>query len=221
MDTTTHTTETDKPQVAKPKAAWRKYTAPVLVLFALVLAGGGLWFFIDQSKYVYTDNAAVSAPLIQLTPTAAGVLKSVLIQEGDTLRAHQPVARVGEQMITTQVAGTAITVKQDIGANYNAGQSVVTMIQPDQLQIIAHLEEDKGLNDVHVGQDALFTIDAYGSTQFHGKVEEVADTSDSGDIVFDISDKREEQNYQIKIDYDHAANPPFQNGMSAKVWIIK
>jgi len=199
----------------------RKITVPLLIVLGILIVGGGTWYFIDQSKYIYTDKAAINAPLIQLTPSAPGVLKMVMVKEGDTVRAHEPVARVGNDLIYTEVPGIAVNVKQDIGATYNPGQAVVTMIQPDQLRVEAQIQEDKGLNDIHVGQNVNFTVDAYGSQQFKGIVEEVAPTSQSGDIVFNISDKREEQNYKIKIVYDRSANPPFQNGMSAKVSIIK
>ncbi len=214
--------KTNQPEEqAKPKAGWRKFTLPILLILGVIIVGVGSWYFIDQSKYIYTDNAAVSAPLIQLTPSDAGVLKMVFVKEGDTLRAHEPVARVGSEMISTEVAGTAVTVNQDVGANYNPGQPVVTMIQPDQLRIVAQIAEDKGFNDIHVGQNVHFTVDAYGSQQFNGTVEAVAQTNHAGDVVFNISDKRQEQDYEIKIAYDPTSTPRFENGMSARVWIIK
>lgn len=200
---------------------WKKLSIPVLAILGVLMVGGGVWIWIDQGKYITTEKAAISAPLIQLTPKTPGILKMVFVQEGDGVRAHEPVARVGNEMITTEVSGTAIMVKQDIGAMYNPGQPVVTMIEPKELTVIARIEEDKGLKEIHAGQKVHFTVDAYGSQQFDGTVAEVASTSRSGDVVFNISDKREEQEYEIKISYDHTTNPPFQNGMSARVWIIK
>jgi len=198
----------------------KKMIVPGLIIL-LILIAGGIWYWIDQGKYITTEKATISAPFIQLTAKTPGILKMVFVHEGDSLRAHEPVARVGNEMIATEVPGTAITVKQDIGAMYNPGQPVVTMIEPKELAVIASIEEDKGLKDIHVGQKAYFTVDAYGSQKFDGTVEEIAGTSKAGDVVFNISDKREEQQYEIKISYDHNANPPFQNGMSARVWIIK
>ncbi len=199
----------------------RKFAVPAMIILGVVLIGGGIWYWLDQSQYIYTEDASISAPLIQLTPQTPGVLKAVLVREGDGLRAHEPVARVGNEMITTEVAGTAITVKHDIGAVYNPGQPVVTMIEPQAMRVVASIEEDKGLTDIHIGQKARFTVDAYGSRQFDGTVEEVSPTNKAGDVVFNISDKRQEQQYEIKIAYDRATTPPFQNGMSARVWIIK
>ena len=199
---------------------FKKFTVPAIILLVLIIAIG-TWYLIDQNRYIYTDKASISAPLIQLAPTAPGELKLSLIHGGDTLSAHQPVARVGNEIISTEVAGTAIDVKQDIGTIYNPNQPVVTMIQPEELRVIANVEEDKGLKDIYVGQSVLFSVDAYGSQQFNGKVEEIASTDNSGDVVFNISDKRQEKQYQIKITYDQTSNPPFLNGMSAKVWFIK
>jgi len=210
-----HESETPK------KRSFPKYVIPALIAFTLVAVAGGIWYWMDQGKYVYSEKASIQAPLIQLTPKNSGILMMVLIHEGDTLRAHQPVARIGSSLITTEVPGVAITVKQDIGAQYLQGQSVVTMIEPKELRVIASIEEDKGLSNIHVGQDVLFTVDAYGSQQFHGTVEEVRKTNRSGDVVFNISDKREEQEYDVKIKFDQSLYPQFRNGMSARVWIIK
>lgn len=221
MDSETLSSDETPIQPEETKGGFKKIALPALGIISLIVIAAITWYLIDQSKYISTDAASISAPLIQLTPQTTGILKLVLVKEGDTLRAHQPVARVGTEMITTEVAGQAITVKQDIGAVYNPGQPVVTMIDPNQLRVVASVEEDKGLNDIQVGQSVNFTVDAYGSEQFHGTVDEIADTSKSGDVVFNISDKRQEQNYDIKIKYDRGTNPPFQNGMSAKVWIIK
>ncbi len=178
-------------------------------------------YLIHEAQYIYTDTAEISAPLINLTPLAPGALKAVYIEQGDVLSSSQTVARVGDEMLQTRVSGLAVIVKQDLGANYNPGQAVVTMIQPSELHVIARLGEGKGLKDVYVGQDVIFTVDAFGSRQFHGTVENVSDTSHEGDVVFNISDKREEKEFEIKIAYDTTAYPELQNGMSAKVWIVK
>jgi multidrug resistance efflux pump len=124
-------------------------------------------------------------------------------------------------MIMTQVPGVAVIVQKDVGTIYPAGSPVVTMIQPKELRIIARIQEDKGLQYVHVGQDAQFTVDAFGGETFKGTVESVSETSREGDVVFNISDQRQEQEYNVKIQYDTEAYPELQNGMSAKVWIVK
>ncbi len=52
-------------------------------------------------------------------------------------------------------------------------------------------------------------------------VEAVAPSSRTGDIVFSISDKRQEQEFEVRVSYDVAAYPELKNGMSAKMWISR
>lgn len=191
------------------------------VIIGILLAAGGIWYVLDQQRYIFTDKAEVYAPLIQLTPRTPGILKEVLVKEGDPLRAHEAVARVGNEIIHAEVPGVAVQVEQNIGASYAPGQAPVTMIEPKELRIMARVEEDKGLTDIHVGQQVKFTLDAYGGREFAGTVESVSPVNRSTDVVFNISDKREKKEYDIKIAYDQSAMPTFQSGMSARVWIIK
>jgi hypothetical protein len=95
------------------------------------------------------------------------------------------------------------------------------MIDPRELRVIGQLEEDKGLKDVHVGQQATFTVDAFGSRTFYGIVDSVSPTSRESGIVFNISDKRETKSFDIKIRFDINAYPELKNGMSAKMTILQ
>jgi hypothetical protein len=99
------------------------------------------------------------------------------------------------------------------------GSPVVSMIDPSQLRIIGKIDEDKGLSRIKVGDPAIFTIDAFGSTEFTGIVDEVSPTSNQSGVVFSISDKREIKQFDIKVRYDTLLYPQFKNGMSAKLRI--
>jgi multidrug resistance efflux pump len=209
---------------ATPPARKRPNRKQVLIglgIAAVVVAVIATVYLIHEQKYVYTDNAQISAPLINLTTLSPGELKAVYVNQGDWLYPNEIVARVGDDMIRTQVAGVAVTVKQDLGANYTAGEPVVTMIEPSQLKVVAQVQEDKGLKDIYTGQEVQFTVDAFGSKVYEGTVEDVSDTSHATDVVFNISDKRQEQNFDVKIKFDTDAYPELTNGMSAKVWIVK
>jgi multidrug resistance efflux pump len=192
-----------------------------LLGLAAIAAIGGTFYWLSQQKYVYTDKATIQAPLIKLAPHAPGELKKVLIDQGDMLTANQTVARVGDEMLLTQVPGLAVIVQKDLGTIYQPGSPVVTMIQPAELRVVAQIEEDKGLQYIHVGQDVTFKVDAFGGKIYNGTVESVSQTSRSGDVVFNISDSRQEQQFDVKIQYDVNTYPELQNGMSARVWIIK
>lgn len=204
-----------------PEKKSKKFVVPFVIALSIAFVGGIVWYWMVQRQYVYSDKAAISASLIELTPFNPGILKKVLIDEGDVLSAHQAVAYVGTEILTTEVSGVAVMVKNDIGAQYHANEAVVTMIEPKEMRLVARIEEDKGLKDIWVGQKAYFTVDAYGSQEFEGVVESVSQTSREGDVVFNISDKRETKEFEVEVKYDLMTSPAFRQGMSAEVWIRK
>lgn len=218
-------TSSDTPTAPATAAAGngnlRKRMMLIFGVLGVVAAVGGGLYWLEQQRYVFTDKAQVTAPLIKLAPESAGILKKVIVKEGDPVFASQTVGRVGDEMIQARVAGQVIAVKQDIGASYAIGDTVVTMIEPKEMRVVARIEEDKGLKDIYIGQKAFFTVDAFGSRRFEGTVESVSQTNREGDVVFNISDKREVKEFEVKISYDTDALSQFQNGMSARVWIVK
>ncbi len=195
----------------------------ITVLISLVVVGGAITFaYLKISGgRVYTDNASVSAPNIDLAPQNSGVLENISVHTGDQVNADTVVAQVGNELIKTKVAGIITNTKADVGKLFNRGEAVVTMIDPTELRVIGHIPEDKGLADIRIGQTAKFTVDAFGSKSYTGVVDEISPTSRAGDIVFNISDKRQAQEFDVKIRFDSDTYPELKNGMSARLWIYR
>jgi multidrug efflux pump subunit AcrA (membrane-fusion protein) len=191
------------------------------VLTVIVLTVGGLTYFKWSSGRIQIDKSKISAPLIQLGDATPGTLQEIFVHDGDTIPANAVVARVDNQTIKTKVAGLVVATQNDIGKRFNPGEAIVTMIEPDQLRVVGSIEEDKGLQDVRVGQAVTFTIDTFGSKQFTGTVDEISPTSNESGIVFNISDKREVKEFDIKVRFNISDYPELKNGMSAKMTILK
>lgn len=195
----------------------------VIVAVILVIIGSGLYWYVS-SKTVYIDQSIVQAPLINLSPANSGVLEQVFVQAGDTVTADEPVARVGNEIVTATTNGEIVTVDKNIGEFENAltGQAVVaTMIDPTQLRVVGHLDENAGLNEIQVGDPATFTVDAFGSKKYQGVVDEVAPSSEQSDVVFDISNERPTNQFDVYVRFDPAQYPELKNGMSARIWVYK
>jgi len=143
----------------------------------------------------------------------------VYVNEGDTVTANETVARVGDQLIQAKVAGIVISVPDTVGAQVNSGTPVVTMIDPTQLRVVGQIDENKGLSSVKVGDSVTFTVDAFGGQQFSAVVDEISPTSNQSGIVFNISNSRETQQFDIKARFDTTADSQLKNGMSARMWI--
>ncbi len=208
-----------------PEAKETKSRVPLMVAAALVLVVGGgigaIAYLGVESQRVYIENSLVQAPSIALAPTTSDTLQQVYVSVGDTVQPNTVVAEVGTQLIKSTVGGLIISSDQDIGALITSGTPVVTMIDPTQLRVVGELEEDKGLADVAVGDRAIFTVDAFPGKTFDGVVSEVSPTSKASDVVFQVSDQREEQDFDVYVAYDLTKYPQLKNGMSAKIWVYK
>ena len=196
---------------------WVRSSAAIALV--LVIAGGYLYWQ-SSSTRIGIDTSLISAPLIELSPTTAGQLTQTYVNEGDVVAANTPVAQVGNEIIKTKIAGEIVTVQTDIGKTFNPGQAVVTMIDPGALRVVGTIDENKGLSKIQVGQLANFTVDAFGSKVYNGVVDEVDPTSNQTDVVFNISDQREIQQFDVKVRFNAAEYPELKNGMSAKLTIF-
>jgi len=198
----------------------------IWIIVAFVVAGGvgSAAYLYVSSKTVYIDLSTISAPTIQLSPVNSGVLEAVFVNVGDTVTTDEPVARVGDEIVTAKTNGEIISVDENIGEYENVltGQGVVaTMIDPTQLRVVGSLDENKGLSDVKVGDPATFTVDAFGPEQFKGVVDEVSPTSQQTGVVFDISNQRPTNQFDVYVRFDPSAYPQLKNGMSARIWVYK
>ena len=197
------------------------WVTSLLVIFVMTALVGGAIYWKVSSGRVYTDKAEISATITTLSPTVAGPLQEVFVQRGDHVPANTVVARIGNELIKTKTDSIITDVQNAIGTVVAPGQAIVSVINPDDLRAVAHIDEDKGLSDIKIGQQAIFTVDAFGSQKFQGVVDEISPSARNNDIVFSISDKRETRVFDVKIRFDTTEYPQLQNGMSAKVWIYK
>lgn len=189
--------------------------AGVVILILGVVAA----YLILTGGSVSIDNASIEAPLINLAPTSAGRLNAVYVNEGDAVAADEPLFTVGTEVVTAKVAGIVVSVEDTVGANIAPGTPVVSEVDPTQLRVVGELDENKGLARIAVGDPVRFTVDAFGGKTFAGVVDEVAPTANSSGVVFNISDQREEQSFDIKARFDTSAYRELKNGMSARMTV--
>jgi len=219
-------TNTNAQQHGAPAAKKTNTKLVVRIILGMLIIGaigGGLYWYVS-SKTIYIDLSQISAPLINLSPVNSGVLEAVYVNDGDMVAINTPVARVGNEIVEAKVAGEIVSVDNNIGEYVNTmtGQgTVATMIDPTQLRVVGNLDENKGLSDVQVGDAATFTVDAFGSKVYKGVVDEVSQTSNQSDVVFNISDQRPTNQFAVKVRFDPTLYPELKNGMSAKIWVYK
>jgi multidrug resistance efflux pump len=190
-------------------------------LIAVLVIGGtaGISYWLSTMGRVYTDKAMVSASVTSISPSAPGTLEDVYVNVGDIVGPDTVVARVGNELLKTTTQSIVTDVNTAIGTTFAAGSPVVKVVDPDDLRVVAHVDEDKGLSSIKIGDQAVFTLDAFGSRSFQGIVDEISPSARQGDVVFNISDKRQINQFDVKIRFDVTAYPEIKNGMSAKVSI--
>lgn len=199
----------------------RKLMIIILVLFVIIGTGVGFIYLNSISKRTYVEKSEVDAVQINLSSKNGGILEELYVKEGDQISANMTVAKVGNALIKAKNDGLVISRQDAIGKYFSPGEAIVVMIRPSDLRIVGRVEEDKGLKDIIVGQRVIFTVDAFGSKQFEGIIDEVSPTSRASDVVFNISDQRQENEFNVKARFNLSAYPELKNGMSAKMWIYK
>lgn len=188
----------------------------------LLIIGGGaaaIAYIAASSHTIYIEKSQISAPTVDLSATKGGVLRSLNVYAGEVVPPGTVVAQVGVELIKSTQGGLVISTQGDVGNQVAPGASVVQMIDPSSLRVVGEIDENKGLSSIKVGDPVKFTVDAFGSKAFTGVVDEVSPTSNQSGIVFNISDQRQIQQFDIKARFDTAAYPELKNGMSARMWI--
>jgi len=192
-------------------------------LLAVVVIGGlvGVTYWWITLSRIYTDQAIVDAPITNISPSTSDILQQVYVNVGDIVGPNTVVARVGNELLKTTAPSIITNTDTAIGTLVSPSVPIIQVVNPADLRVVAHVDEDKGLSDIHVGDQVVFTLDAFGSEKFQGIVDEISTTARQEDIVFNISDKRQTNQFDVKIRFDVNTYPQIKNGMSAKVWIYK
>ena len=197
---------------------WLKGGIIVLIILCALL---GIIYWMDWQSKVYIEDATITAPVISICPESPGIIDTIYVSEGDLVSRNQRLAKVGNEILHAKTSGIITDVSDAPGKMVTTQTPVISMINREKLRAVGELQEDKGLKDIIPGQKADFTVDAFPSSIYHGLVEKVAQTAHEGDIVFSISDKRQEQNFDVTVLFDVDSYPELKNGMSAKIWVFK
>jgi multidrug resistance efflux pump len=190
---------------AAPVAVPRRFgRAQRLLLVALavvaVVAGGlaGYRFWYDSSHYVTTNNAQVAGRLTQVGGLTAGRVAAVRYDVGDRVSRDAVVAvlnvpvpvgvtssgaprlefrETSDSMVEVRspVSGVVIARSASPGDTVPAGQTLLTIVDPEQLWITANIEETQ-IRRVRIGQPVTVTIDAL-AVDLEGRVAAITPAS--------------------------------------------
>ncbi len=199
------------------KKPWIKSVSIMVLIFGLL----GIFLYWESVRNtVFIENSYLEAPVVNLSPVTSGTLNALYVHVGDKIIQNTPVALVGTSVVTSKESGVVSYTPLALGGYFNTGMTVVTVIKTSEMRVVGSIEENKGFKDLVLGQNAMFTVDAFPGKDYYGNVDEIGQTSEDTGVVFSISDKRPIKKFNIKIKFDVSKYPELKNGMSAKITVL-
>jgi len=187
------------------------------VILAVILLAVAYILFRNTYGKVKIDNSTIQAPTITISPSTSGKVQEIDVKEGQTVEAGDTLAVIGSETLRADTDGLIISAIDLTGSTVNAGTQLIEMIRPVNLRVAGSIDEDKGLNDIRVGQVVSFTVDALSGKTFWGYVDEVSPSAATSTFSFSTSTERTTQHFTIYAKFDSTTYPEIKNGMSAKM----
>ncbi|WP_160688024.1 efflux RND transporter periplasmic adaptor subunit [Clostridium sp. C2-6-12] len=160
----------------------------ILITIVVALSGIVFYYWYENTYYVSTDDARVSADIVSVTPQISGKLLELNVTEGDTVTKNEILARqdmnglpdtsVEQALMRSPINGIVVKKQGTVGELLSVGQSTITLIDPNKLYITADIEETK-LGKIKMGEPVEITIDQYDAKKFNGKVKSIGEVSNS------------------------------------------
>lgn len=73
-----------------------------LILIIVLVAGGGIYWYIDYSKYIKTDDAHIDADMVGVSPKILGRVKQLFADEGDSVQQGELIAELDSTDLLAQ-----------------------------------------------------------------------------------------------------------------------
>ena len=190
------------------------------IVAAILLVLFGIFFLAKTLNRVFIDNSLISAPVITIAPTTGGKIKEIDVTEGQYVKKGDVLAVVGNETIRSDTDGQVILSNNQVGSSVGPTTQLMQLIRPIDLRVAGTIDENKGLQSVHVGQAVSFTVDAFPGKRYWGYVDEISPSAKTSQLSFSISSERPTQQFVVYARFDTAKYPEIKNGMSAKLTVF-
>jgi multidrug resistance efflux pump len=187
------------------------------VVLVVVFLIGAYVIFQKTTGRVKIDNSLIQAPIITVSPSTAGKVLEIDVKEGQTVQSGDILAVIGSETLRADTDGLVISAADLTGSTVNQATQLIQMIRPVNLRVAGTLDEDKGLNNLKVGQVVSFTVDALPGKTFWGYVDEISPSAVTSAFSFSTSTERATQRFTVYAQFPSSKYPMIKNGMSAKM----
>lgn len=187
-----------------------------LVVVLLIIA---YFLYKNMTGRIFIDDSLIQAPIITVSSSSVGKVLEMDVTEGQQVQKGDPLAVVGSETLHAATDGLIVTAPDLTGSTVSPQTQLVQMIQPVDLRVAGTIDENKGLNQIKLGQVVSFTVDAFPGKTYWGYVDEISPTAKTAQLSFSISSERPTQQFIIYAKFDSAKYPEIKNGMSAKMTV--
>jgi multidrug resistance efflux pump len=189
------------------------------IVCLLAILAGVYVFYQKTTGRVFIDKSIIQAPVITISPTLSGKVQEIDVKEGQLVQNGDTLAIVGSETLRADTDGLIISASDLTGSTVNPQTQLIQMIRPVNMRVVGTIDEDKGLNDIRVGQVVSFSIDALSGNTYWGYVDEISPSALAPAFSFSTSTERSVQQFTVYAKFDSAQYPAIKNGMSAKMVI--
>jgi multidrug resistance efflux pump len=198
----------------------KQFLKRFLIVFAILLLVGAYITYQKLEGRIFIDNSLVQAPLITISPSGSGKVQEIDVTEGQEVQKGDQLAVVGSETLRANTDGLIVSASDITGSNVTAQTQIIQMVQPVDLRIAGTIDENKGLNQIKVGQVVSFTVDAFPGKTYWGYIDEISATAKTSQLSFSISSERPTQQFVVYARFNSAKYPEIKNGMSAKMTVF-
>ena len=201
----------------------RRRILPIVVV--LVVVSAGIYFFLQTSAHNgnLTVSGTIEATEVSLGSVTGGRIDQVSAQEGDKVEADEVVAVVngatrgssGREMVRSPLGGLVLYRHVEPGEIASAGAPLVTVIDPEHLQLTVYVPEDR-YGRIQMGQVLPVTVDSFPGESFQGTVTHIADKAEFTPRNVQTTDNRKTTVFAVRLDLQPSGGK-LKPGMPADV----
>jgi multidrug resistance efflux pump len=187
-------------------SAGKKSRRKIAIMAGSVLLCGALlivaYFWYNGHYFVSTEDARVSADIVNVTAQMPGRIINLDVKAGDSVEQGQKLGNIDtssvigstdvnlqsmsqsagvnayKSEIVAPISGKVIQISAKEGQSVSASLTVLMIANTDDIFIGANIEETK-INSVKIGQLAEISIDAYPGQKFVGQVDSIGEAANS------------------------------------------
>ena len=112
-------THTSEPAAAAPRQTARKRMFSLLLLVVIAAAAGyGVWWYLQASRYISTDNAYAAVEISEITPAVGGTVQEVKVVDTQTVHQGDVLVVIDDRdarLAGNRAHGASRCVERDLG----------------------------------------------------------------------------------------------------------